>query len=220
MQVPLCVADDKRSADMLRYLLYPFLAYRSVLHPTLILSLIVVPCWLALRLYRLRSSAHRPSLGHEFLLLAFVVYLCGLAAATLDPNDRARMRTPAMPGIELRPKLATLTCSSPQLPNGSNARFFCLYNAKGNVLLFFPLGVLIPLIWRRLRFWNVVLIASAVSLSIETLQYVSTVWGSYRLADINDVILNTLGACVGLIVVSVLRSIAGMRVRSPLPRQG
>lgn len=192
---------------MLRHLLYPLLAYRSVLHPTLLLSLIVVPCWLVIRLYRIRTSAHRTSFGREVLLLAFVVYLCGVAAATLDPNDRARMRTPAMPGIELRPRLATLACSSPKLASGSSARFFCMYNAKGNVLLFFPLGVLIPLLWRRLRFWTVILIAIALSAGIEILQYISQAWGSYRLTDVNDVILNTLGACAGLAVVSVLRSL-------------
>ena len=204
---------------MLRYLLYPLLVYRSVLYPTLILSLIVVPCWLVLRLYRLRKSGRRSSLGREILLLTFVVYLCGLAAATLDPNDRARMRTPEMPGLQLRPKLSTLACSSPNLPKGSKARFFCMYNAKGNVLLFFPLGILIPLIWRRLRYWNVILIAIAVSFSIEALQYVSRVWGSYRLADINDVILNTLGACVGLAVVSVPRLMFERRVRARALRE-
>ena len=190
---------------MLRYLLYPFLVYRSVLYPTLIVSLIVVPCWLVFRLYHARTSGHRPSLGRELLLLTFVVYLCGLAAATLNPNDSARMRTPEMRGVELRPRLATLICSSPSLPSGSNARFFCMYNAKGNVLLFFPLGVLLPLLWRRLRYWNVILIAIALSSGIEIAQYISQAWGSYRLTDINDVILNTVGASAGLAVVAVLR---------------
>jgi len=201
---------------MLHYLLYPFLAYRSVFYPTLILCLVAVPCWLVIRLYRRRTSGHRASLGRELLLLTFIVYCCGLAAATLNPHDTVHMRSQAMSGIELRPKLATLTCSSAKLPSGSNARFFCMYNAKGNVLLFFPLGILIPLIGRRLRFWHVVLIAIAASASIETLQYISRVWGSYRLADINDVILNTLGACLGLLVVTLLRLVPGMRVSSPV----
>ena len=190
---------------MLRYLLYPFLAYRSVLYPTLLVSAVVVPCWLLLRLYRLRTSAQRSSLGREILLLSFVVYLCGVAAATLNPNDRARMRTPNMPGLELRPRLATLVCSSPKLPSGSSARFFCLYNAWGNVLLFFPLGIFLPLLWRRLRFRSVILIAVALSSTVEIVQYVSQAWGSYRLTDVNDVVLNTLGASLGLLVVSMLR---------------
>ena len=205
---------------MLRHLLYPFLAYRSVLYPTLLLSLVVVPCWLVIRLYRLRTSALRSSVGREALLLAFVVYLCGVAAATLNPNDRARMRTPAMPGIELRPRMTTLACTSPKLRTGSSARFFCMYNVKGNILMFFPLGIFIPLLWRRLRFWNVILIAIALSTGIEIVQYVSQAWGSYRLADINDVILNTLGACAGLAVVSAVRLLAGVRAGSPVQSEG
>jgi glycopeptide antibiotics resistance protein len=80
-----------------------------------------------------------------------------------------------------------------------------MYNAKGNVLLFIPLGLLLPLVWPRLRFWKAIQIAIAVSVSIEVLQYASRAWGSYRLADVNDVVLNVLGASVGLIVVSLLR---------------
>jgi len=205
---------------MLRNLLYPFLLYRSVLHPTLILSLFVVPCWLVLRFYLVRTSGHHLSFGREFLLLTFVVYLCGLAAATLNPNDRARMRTPAMSGLELRPKVATLACTSPNLKKNSNARFFCMYNAKGNVLLFFPLGILLPLVGRRLRFRHAILIAIAASVGIETLQYVSRVWGSYRLADVNDVILNTLGACIGLAVVFASRLMLERRARAPVLREG
>jgi glycopeptide antibiotics resistance protein len=66
----------------------------------------------------------------------------------------------------------------------------------------------------------VILIAIALSIGIETLQYVSRAWGSYRLADINDVILNTLGACGGLAVVSVLRSMLERRVRAPALQEG
>jgi glycopeptide antibiotics resistance protein len=97
------------------------------------------------------------------------------------------------------------------MPSGSNARFFCLYNAKGNVLLFVPLGILLPLVWRRLRFWRGVQIAIAVSAGIELLQYFSRRWGSYRLADINDVVLNVFGALLGLAIVFLVRSLRGYR---------
>jgi glycopeptide antibiotics resistance protein len=190
---------------MLRQLLYPFLVYRSVAFPFLVLSAIALPCWLVLRLYRLRTPGHRLSFYREILLLTVVLYFSGLVAATLTPNHNSRLGAEAAVGIELRPNLASLTCSSPILPRGSKARFFCMYNAAGNVLLFFPLGILIPLVWRHLRFWRGIQIAIAVSLSIELLQYVSRAWGSYRLADVNDVVLNVLGACLGLALVFLLR---------------
>ena len=196
-------------------LLYPFLVYRSFFFPFFVLSLIVVPCWLVFRLYRVRASAQPISLRRELLLLTFFLYLSGLGSATLAPNHPSSLHADATVGVELRPNLASLTCSSANLPKGSNARFFCLYNAKGNVLLFVPLGILLPLVWTRLRFWSGVLIATAVSVSIELLQYLSTAWGSYRLADVNDVVLNVLGASLGLAVVFLLRLLRGRRPAVP-----
>jgi glycopeptide antibiotics resistance protein len=119
----------------------------------------------------------------------------------------------------LRPDLATLTCPSSVRPSRSNGRFFCAYNAAGNVLLFLPLGILLLLAWPRLRFWRGMQIALALSLSIELLQYLSRAWGSYRLADVNDVVLNALGAGLGLGMVSLLRMRPGARaaVRRDLP---
>ena len=199
---------------MLRQLAYPFLVYRSVAFPFLFLSAIAVPCWLVFRLYRLRTPGQRLSFHREILLLTVVLYLSGLAAATLTPNHNSRLRAEATVGIELHPNLASLTCSSPILPRGSKARFFCMYNAAGNVLLFFPLGILLPLVWRRLHFWGAVQIAIALSVSIELVQYLSRAWIN-RTADVNDVVLNGLGACLGLALVFLLRLPRGTRPEFP-----
>ncbi len=195
---------------MIPRFLFPFLPYRSYAFPFLVLSAIVVPCWLVFRLYRLRTPGHRLSFPREILLLTFVVYLCGLAVATLIPNHNSRLAAEAAMGIDLRPNLASLTCSSAILPRGSTARAFCLHNAKGNVMLYFPLGILIPLVWRRLRFWRGIQIAVALSISIEIVQYFSRAW-SNRSVDVNDVILNVVGACLGLVLVSLLRLLQGSR---------
>jgi len=205
------VGHNQRSADMLRQLIYPLLPYRSFAFPILVLSLIVVPCWFVFRLYRHRTRGHPLSFHREILLLTFVLYLAGLAAVTLTPSRSSRARVEATEGIEIHPNLASLTCSSAIPPRGSTARAFCVRNARGNVLLFFPLGILIPLVWRHLRFWRVMQIAIAVSCSIELVQYLSRAWGSKRLADVNDVVLNVLGACLGLALVSLLRLRQGTR---------
>jgi glycopeptide antibiotics resistance protein len=189
---------------MIPKFLFPFLPYRSLLFPFLVLSAITVPCWLVFRLYRLRTPGHRLSFRREILLLTFVVYLSGLAAVTLIPNRGSRARDESTVGVDLRPNLASLTCSSASLPRGSSAQSFCVRNARGNFLLFVPLGILIPLVWRHLRFRRGIQIAIAVSLSIELVQYLSRAW-SHRSVDVNDVVLNVLGACLGLILVSLLR---------------
>jgi VanZ family protein len=203
---------------MFRQPLYPFLIYRSFFFPFLVLSAITVPCWLVFRYYRRRTRALPLSFRRELLLLLLVLYLSGVASATLSPNHGSRARADATRGIELRPRLASLTCSSVSLPTGSRERFFCGHNAAGNVLLFIPLGILLPLVGRRLRFRTGMLIAIALSVGIELLQYLSRAWGSYRLADVNDVILNGVGACLGLVLVTLLRSASRTIGVRPLSR--
>ena len=190
---------------MLPRFLYPFLPYRSFLVPILVVIAIVVPCWLTFRLYRRRTAEHRVSFHREILLLIVVLYLSGLAAVTLEPSRPSRAVVESMVRVELRPSLASLTCSTASLPSGSTARSFCVRNAQGNFLLFVPLGILLPLVWRRLRFWRAVQVAIALSCTIELLQLLSMAWGSYRTADVNDFVLNVLGACFGWGLVSLLR---------------
>ncbi len=199
---------------MIPRFLFPFLPYRSLFFPFLVLSAITVPCWLVFRLYRLRTHGHRLSFHREILLLIFVVYLSGLAGATLLPNHNSRLAAEAAVGIDLHPNLASLTCSSATLPSGSTAQAFCVRNARGNVMLFFPLGILLPLVWRRLRFWRGLQIAIALSSSIELVQYLSRTWIN-RTADVNDVILNVLGAGLGLALVFLLRLRRGTRPAVP-----
>lgn len=77
----------------------------------------------------------------------------------------------------------------------------------GNFIMLFPLGVYLPLLVKGLRrlsgFFAVLLISFLVSLGIEALQLAT----SYRSTDIDDVILNTMGACLGFIIYQLLKLI-------------
>jgi glycopeptide antibiotics resistance protein len=195
-------------------ILYPFLPYRSFIVPILVVGAVAVPCWLIFRLYR-RRTGHRASFSREILLLIFVAYLSGLAAVTLEPNHPSRAVAEATRAIDVQPSVASLTCAAASLPTGSRAQGFCVRNARGNLLLFIPLGILLPLVWRRLRFWRGIQIAIALSCTIELLQLLSRAWGSYRTADVNDVILNVVGAGLGLGLVALLRLGQGSRLAVP-----
>lgn len=61
-----------------------------------------------------------------------------------------------------------------------------------NITLFIPLGFLIPLIWKSWEKWKSVIIASSFSILIELSQLFNT-----RRTDIDDFIMNTLGAILG-----------------------
>ena len=62
-----------------------------------------------------------------------------------------------------------------------------------NVVLFLPLGFLLPLLWpKQDRFWKILLAGVAFSLLIELSQLLNI-----RNSDIDDLLLNTLGAVIG-----------------------
>jgi len=85
----------------------------------------------------------------------------------------------------------------------------------GNFIMLFPLGIYLPLLLKRLRrlsgFFAVLLIAFLVSLGIEVLQLAS----SYRSTDIDDLILNTMGACLGFVTYQLLKIIFSEKKKSP-----
>lgn len=66
-------------------------------------------------------------------------------------------------------------------------------NIIGNIILLIPMGVYIALFSRH-TFWRTVLSVALISLSAEVLQYSMQVGA----ADIDDVILNTLGGMLGI----------------------
>lgn len=73
---------------------------------------------------------------------------------------------------------------------------FAVINLVGNVIMFLPLG-LMPAIWQRQRKFSVyVLTVLSLLLVVECLQLFTTL-GS---ADVDDLILNLPGACIGFAI--------------------
>jgi len=71
--------------------------------------------------------------------------------------------------------------------------------------MFVPLGLLLPLVDVRFRSFRKLLLAMiALSVTIETLQFFLSFLNNPRSADIDDVILNTLGACLGFAIYRLL----------------
>lgn len=76
-----------------------------------------------------------------------------------------------------------------------------LRQVVGNVVLFIPFGFLLPLLWPSLSFSKKILLGLSLSFGIEALQYViSLQMGyTYRITDIDDLLLTTVGFIIGLI---------------------
>jgi glycopeptide antibiotics resistance protein len=70
----------------------------------------------------------------------------------------------------------------------------------GNFIMLLPLGIYLPLLYRKLRkvsgFFAVLITSFLLSVGIEILQLAT----NYRSTDVDDVFLNTVGACAGFLI--------------------
>lgn len=79
-----------------------------------------------------------------------------------------------------------------------------LLNVIGNVVLFIPSGIILPVVYRSLDgFWKVLGVGSGISLCIELLQLPFSVRGS----DVDDLILNTAGVAIGYGIYALVRAL-------------
>jgi len=70
-------------------------------------------------------------------------------------------------------------------------------NLGGNLLGFTPLGIVLPLLFRRLRsFFRVIAVVFAISLCFEIIQLCT----GLGIFDVDDLILNTAGGMIGFII--------------------
>src|SRR4029450_10081640 len=91
-----------------------------------------------------------------------------------------------------------------------------LAGAAGNVALFMPLGFLLPMLGPAFgRFWRTVATGFALSSLIELSQ---VAFPGIRRADVNDVLMNTLGAAAGNLVSRLAVRATGARHRAERTR--
>jgi glycopeptide antibiotics resistance protein len=129
----------------------------------------------------------RPS---GWVRVAALVYVAVLALVTLLPISWSLglSRWPS----DYRPQLVPFEGILVEL---ENSPVETLAELLGNVLLFIPLGFLLPLLVPTMRrWWRVLAVGTGVSLLIELYQLA---WPGVRKASVNDLLMNALGAVLG-----------------------
>jgi|SRR5690625_3262667 len=71
-----------------------------------------------------------------------------------------------------------------------------IYNTFGNILLFMPMGIILPILFTRIKGFFLIKVILFFSLAIETTQYVTRL----GVFDVDDIILNTLGGYLGYFI--------------------
>jgi glycopeptide antibiotics resistance protein len=87
-------------------------------------------------------------------------------------------------------------------PRESREVFNFLSNVLGNIFLFIPFSIILFSVFNVKNSNSVLLSAFLLSVSIEMLQYLFRI----GVADIDDVLLNTLGAGIGILIYKIYKN--------------
>lgn len=202
---------------MLQYL-YNFFYYEVLyyLREMLVVAVPAAVVFLCFWPYRRRALAAmglRTTLPREIGLVVFVMAVAGVMAVTLWPvylmEDSPGLwgnvvlltdRPSVWYNVNLVP-LRMFTDYWKDLTHGGG--FFTILNFLGNLAVFVPLGFLPALLFRKPTWRRSVLVGFGISLLVECGQYLVC-----RTTDIDDVILNTLGALCGYWIFLLVRGLA------------
>ncbi|GLY50324.1 VanZ family protein [Lentzea sp. NBRC 102530] len=123
--------------------------------------------------------------------LALCVYVAGVVANTVFP----------------------IYLSAPATESGWTVHFglidgYTVGDAVGNVLVFAPVGMIVPLLLATPSWWRVLVASTAFSAVVEVSQFFASNLGNGgHLADVNDLFFNVVGGVLGYGVFSLLNRV-------------
>ncbi len=167
--------------------------------------LLAMPFYLIGRIFYIRKKKIEINYYHEIGLFIFTIFIVGLASQTIIPkleiisSNRLSIVKSRVHKTNLIPfKIIEETYR--EIIKYKNINYF-LINFLGNIIMFIPIGFFLSLLW-KLEDKKVVMIGFCSSLFIETSQLFLR-----RGTDVDDLILNTLGVYLGLVLYKLLKKI-------------
>lgn len=151
------------------------------------IALPIVFIWRFLR-WKKRGFVLKETL-HELGLLLLVLVIIGLFSQTIIPKSGLTAPTSEKVNLELF-RVVRETYNAIVYLGFWQPLYI---NFLGNIILFVPIGFLLPLVFRKMEFFPLTVLAGFfLSLFIEIMQL-----PQHRSSDVDDLWLNTLGAFIG-----------------------
>jgi glycopeptide antibiotics resistance protein len=165
------------------------------------LGTFVLPTWVSVRAAAALGREPRPiSPEREIMQVIFILYLVVVAAATIVPLQPIAVS--GVGSLSFVPGRSTIGCYL-QMKGTPVEMVICSMQLLGNVLLFVPLGLLLPIVLKSVSVRAVAGWAFFLSVTIEVIQYLQRFMGMKRSADVDDVILNVVGALIGYVLIKL-----------------
>ena len=138
---------------------------------------------------------------HEAGVILLFAVLAGIASQTILPESNQYNFIL----INLKPfnKFAEIKDAA-----GRYMFRYIVTEVYGNIMLFAPVGLLMPLVWRKQeKFWVLLVSGIAISTAIEVVQLALPL----RATDIDDIIMNTCGALIGYVIYILVKKVSKNR---------
>ena len=164
---------------------------------------LILPVIIVIRIFQIIKSKKKSRISRELGITLFFMFLTGLLSQTILPTvsvqgEGIQLINGDHQAINLEP-FRVLTETYNAIKYLDLWQPF-LINFVGNIVMFIPIGFLLPLLWKKFdRAWRTVGIGFLLSLIIEILQL-----PQMRSSDVDDLWLNTLGACIGYVLYKFL----------------
>ena len=179
---------------MLGYFIETTVEFISERLPAVLLATLAAAAvrWLLIR----RGTLRRRSVPHEVAVIVFACYAAVVLSLTFLP----------LPfwGFMFHPTPSHYDFNSTLLAmlRGEHTIYqWGLTMLIANVLMFVPLGFLVPILWRQ-RWWQTLLTALTATLCIELIQPFFD-----RSFDVDDIFLNFAGGAIGLLLSAIPRAL-------------
>ena len=172
-------------------------------------SIIIISISLIIFIFQL---VKRRISGLNFVyLLFFTIYISSLISVTIFPFpiQKFLIETMIEDQLGLKHNFIPFKIFYDAMSIGSLSfgLAILLKQVVGNIILFLPMGFVLPIIFTNIQtIRKVILIGFLASLSIELLQALAGIWigYNYRAADIDDLIFNVLGTVIGFLIWKLL----------------
>nr|WP_253197347.1 VanZ family protein [Clostridium algidicarnis] len=169
---------------------------------------------LGITIFKKKKKGEKIDFFREIVKFGFGLYIIALIGVTLFPIRIGYGRqaiTMINMGINYIP-FKSIIYDIRQIGIGSfSVRFqikLLIMNVLGNFILLIPIGFLTPILWKKVNsLKDIVIVGFLVSLSIELLQLLENFLsiGFFRVVDVDDLILNVLGAVFGYMAYQVAK---------------
>ncbi len=168
-----------------------------------------LPLYCMVRVIWVSKRKAQRSLARELVMGFFVVFMFGLLFLTFEDNGISWMKAETPQKAWERLKTGVGVNFVPFRTIGNYWRYapnseYAVVNIVGNILMFVPWGLGLPLLWRKFQsIWAVMSASLLLPIFIEFCQLFIG-----RSVDIDDVILNFTGGILGGLLCLILRRLS------------